>query len=284
MIMKKMRLLSILLVVVMLFAAGCGKKEEKKVEKDSGLMTDIDDVTYIKVTSGDKSVSLEYADDAWFLEGIRDEWVTQTGVQSMVDATSKITPLREIKNPGALSEYGLDAPTFTVVLKNADKEEVTLYVGAVVGGETEEALEVATPETTTPETTTPEATTPETATPETTTPDTTTEATTDGTTEEEEVVKEYYATTGDKKKVYVISESIVKTLEADKEKLIVEEVDPMESLKNYMDQEIIVDPDSIIVDEDLQEDVNATPDDGNVDDGIVDPEPEEPTDTPDATE
>ena len=114
----------------------------------------------------------------------------------MIEAANKLTPIKEVENPKALSEYGLDKPAYTITMKNEAGDEVTLYIGAVIPVEG-----ATTTETTTEATTT-----------ETTTTDT---ATTDATTSEGEA-------------------TVIDTLLYDVETMIVKEVDPMEALKNMV--------------------------------------------------
>ena len=116
----------------------------------------------------------------------------------------------------------MDKPAYTITMKNEAGDEVTLYIGAVIPVEgattTETTTETATTETTTTDTATTDATTSE-----------------GEETEKEEVKpKECYATVGNKDKVYVISATIIDTLLYDAEEMIVEEVDPMEALKNMV--------------------------------------------------
>ena len=154
----------------------------------------------------------------------------------MIEAANKLTPIKEVENPKALSEYGLDKPAYTITMKNEAGDEVTLYIGAVI------PVEGATTTETTTEATTTETTTTDTA--------TTDASTSEGeATEKEEVKpKECYATVGNKDKVYIISATVIDTLLYDVETMIVKEVDPMEALKNMV---IEGEEDDAIVDDGL---------------------------------
>ena len=267
--MKRNVLLVTLLALVMMCMAACAPKkvnEDPKV-KDTDFITDVEDVTWVQCTNGEKTVTVEYTDDAWFLEGNKEDWITQSGVESMIEAANKLTPIREVKNPKALSEYGLDKPTYTITMKNADGDEVTLYIGAVIP--VEGAVDT-------------------TATDAATTDATTTDVTTDATTAEGEVTEEKkveptecYATVGNKEKVYVISKSVMDAMLCDAEAMIVEEVDPMEALKNMVPEE---GSDDALVDDALDvnpDDVTNPEDDSEVDNTIDGTEDfEESTDTP----
>ena len=222
--MKKNVLLVMLLAFVMICSVACAPKKtsEKPKGEETNFITNIEDVTWVQCSNGEKTATVEYTDEAWFLEGNKEDWITQSGVESMIEAANKLTPIKEVQNPKALSEYGLDKPAYTITMKNEAGDEVTLYIGAVIPVEgattTETTTETATTETTTTDTATTDATTSE-----------------GEETEKEEVKpKECYATVGNKDKVYVISATIIDTLLSDAEELIVEEVDPLEALKNMV--------------------------------------------------
>lgn len=93
---------------------------------------DIEGITYTSESTSGEAVSLVRREDIWYYEKDEDfpidqEYVTNTMVLSAAQATANKT----IEKPeDDLSQYGLDHPAVTIVLKKINGEEVRMSIGS----------------------------------------------------------------------------------------------------------------------------------------------------------
>lgn len=53
--------------------------------------------------------------------------------ESLASTFQKVEAVRELKNADALSDYGLDKPTYTVSVKDKTGKSMTYYIGNATG-------------------------------------------------------------------------------------------------------------------------------------------------------
>ena len=59
--------------------------------------------------------------------------ITQSSLESLASTFQKVEAVRELKNADALSDYGLDKPTYTVSVKDKTGKSMTYYIGNATG-------------------------------------------------------------------------------------------------------------------------------------------------------
>lgn len=135
--MKKRNLLLVVFSVAILALCGCAEKDEVNNKKDDitannptqVALTNMKVVEYIKYTDNTTTVTLVKTDGMWRFENDAETWLSQEKVQSIEDAAGKLIALDVVDDAGALKDYGLDKPTYTVEVKDAEGNVVTIYVG-----------------------------------------------------------------------------------------------------------------------------------------------------------
>lgn len=138
---KAVRLIVAAVLLVAVIAALLAVTNLNK-ENDTGEITptavsqtkvkDIVGMTYTSESTGGKPVSLVRENDIWYYEEDKDFPLDQKYVTDfMVTTAAEATANQTVDNPVAdLSEYGLDNPIVTIVLKKVSGEEVTLNIGS----------------------------------------------------------------------------------------------------------------------------------------------------------
>lgn len=84
-------------------------------------------------TDGTDAMSFAKEEDTWYYEADREIPMVQDTVQTMADALQDVTAVRELQEPDALEDYGLDAPSYTIEYTEEDGETGTLYIGDMTG-------------------------------------------------------------------------------------------------------------------------------------------------------
>ena len=137
------KVLAILLALVMVAVCGCAKPEEKKpvVEEKpvytvrDGFVTDLEDVNFVEYSNGEKTITMELLDGAWFYKDDSETWINQTTIALMVKTAAQMAYNEEVKDVKALADYGLEKPIYSIKMENEDGFIVTLYIGNMEGEE-----------------------------------------------------------------------------------------------------------------------------------------------------
>lgn len=139
--MKKKKALWVLLAsLVCLFASyklieNMQAKEEPEQEEESVYITQMDDVVHFSYTdeSSKSSMGFTKKEDVWYYEEDESVSLDQSILESMVDTFANIEAIRQLEEPDALEDYGLEEPMYTITLEDADGNTVTVYVGDGAG-------------------------------------------------------------------------------------------------------------------------------------------------------
>ena len=114
--------------------------QKNAVDEESGEETiyavQMEDVVSVKYTDGTTEMSFVKEEDVWYYAG--DETITldQTTMDTMVSSLSVIAAVKEIANPDALADYGLEDAAYTIELTDGSGNTVKVYVGNDVDGST----------------------------------------------------------------------------------------------------------------------------------------------------
>lgn len=126
-------LLLVLCVVYFVLHNQNAKNSEDSSESTSttAFKTDTDKVTELTVTTESQTYTFTKSDDTWSYSEDETFPLDQDNFTELVAKLKSVSADRELDDVEDVSEYGLDAPTVQVSIKNSDDESHTLEFGAV---------------------------------------------------------------------------------------------------------------------------------------------------------
>ena len=130
---KPMILLCIFLILVILYLALRSKNQQEEEAENAGipiLEMDSDSVTEVSFQINGEQVQFAKEEDTWVNANQSDFPVNQDKLIDLVADLTDTEADRVLSDVENLSEYGLEEPANTIVLKNADGEEKKLLVGS----------------------------------------------------------------------------------------------------------------------------------------------------------
>ena len=137
--MKQKKSLTILLLVFAgLFVLYTGislyqKNKSSKEDSDQTLITNLKSLTSISYNHNGTTLSFTKDKSKWYYTKNKKYPITQSSLESLASTFQKVEAVRELKNPDALSDYGLDHPTYTVNVKDKTGTSITYYIGNATG-------------------------------------------------------------------------------------------------------------------------------------------------------
>ena len=137
--MKQKKTLKILLLVFAgLFVLYTGvnlyqKNKSSKEDSDQTLISNLKSLTSISYNNNGETLSFVKDKNKWYYTKNKKYPITQSSLQTLASTFQKVEAVRELKNADALSDYGLDNPTYTVKVKDKTGKSVTYYIGNATG-------------------------------------------------------------------------------------------------------------------------------------------------------
>ena len=137
--MKQKKSLTILLLVFAgLFVLYTGislyqKNKSSKEDSDQTLITNLKSLTSISYNHNGTTLSFTKDKSKWYYTKNKKYPITQSSLESLASTFQKVEAVRELKNPDALSDYGLDHPTYTVNVKDKTGKSISYYIGNATG-------------------------------------------------------------------------------------------------------------------------------------------------------
>ena len=105
-------------------------------EADSGedsqiQITDLGELSSFQFTDQSTGTGMSFVkeDGTWYMADDREIPLDQTYIDAMENTYASLTATRQIDEPDALSDYGLDSPAYTVQATDADGNTTTFSVG-----------------------------------------------------------------------------------------------------------------------------------------------------------
>lgn len=126
------------LVLVVLIAAYAGlkianKRSEDKKSGDAASETvklvDEKSLSKIKYTDGESTISFTKADDKWTDDKDKELILNQNVLDGTEGEIRTLSATRQLKDPDALADYGLDKPAYTIWYTTDGGKEETIYIG-----------------------------------------------------------------------------------------------------------------------------------------------------------
>lgn len=138
--MKKYRTMIILVAVFvvlvgMYFVMGqMNKSQAKKEVEETIMVTELSNVTAMKYTDGETTMSFSKSEDVWRVTDNDEINLDSDAVGTIANTLSQVQAVRVLEGADEISSYGLEEPTYIITLKTEAGTEVTLYIGNSVDG------------------------------------------------------------------------------------------------------------------------------------------------------
>lgn len=140
--MKKHRTLLILLglfvILILIFLSLSsyeGQGDENAGEESQISVLDLESLSALSYTDHSAGTTMSFTKDGdtWYVSNDRDIPLTQSYIETMEDTFCSLSATREISDPDALSDYGLDSPAYTIELTDQDGTLTTVTIGDSAG-------------------------------------------------------------------------------------------------------------------------------------------------------
>ena len=137
--MKQKKTLQILLLVfagLIVLYTGVNlyqKQQSSKEDSDQTKISDLKSLTSISYNNNGTTLSFIKQSGKWYYTKNKKYPITQSSLESLASTFQKVEAVRELKNADALSDYGLDKPTYTVSAKDKTGKSMTYYIGNATG-------------------------------------------------------------------------------------------------------------------------------------------------------
>ena len=128
-------------ILIMLFAVYLGLKcwnqhaeeeKEKQAEEQKLHIVDAEELTSFSYTDGESKMSFVKQNGTWYEEGDRGIRISQDAVDALEKTITDLTASRELEDPDAPGDYGLEDPLYTIEYTDQDDTESAVYVGNAV--------------------------------------------------------------------------------------------------------------------------------------------------------
>jgi hypothetical protein len=140
---KKNKLFMLLGILVLLIAVYAGlsiynkktaEREAAEAEAEQISLVEADELTALAYSDGTSEMDLRCEDGTWSYGEDDEIPLDQDLVETIVSAVLDLTAVREIEEPDALADYGLEEPSYTITYTSeGEEDEVTLLVGNATG-------------------------------------------------------------------------------------------------------------------------------------------------------
>jgi len=97
------------------------------------MISDLKSLTSISYNNNGTTLSFIKQSGKWYYTKNKKYPITQSSLESLASTFQKVETVRELKNADALSDYGLDKPTYTVSVKDKTGKSMTYYIGNATG-------------------------------------------------------------------------------------------------------------------------------------------------------
>ena len=108
--------------------------DEEVVIEEAIEITRMGELVSMRYHSDSEELSFVKEEDVWYYEADKELDLDQTLVGTMENIWKTIDGERQLENPDALSDYGLEEAQYTIYLEDADGMTTTVYIGNDVNG------------------------------------------------------------------------------------------------------------------------------------------------------
>lgn len=109
------------------------KAEEEQAEAQKVYLVKTKGLTSVSYTDGTSEMGFLKEDGTWYYEKDREVPMDEEKIEQITGTLSALSAVRELQKPDDLSDYGLDAPAYTVTYVTEDGEEGTVEIGSMTG-------------------------------------------------------------------------------------------------------------------------------------------------------
>ncbi|MGN1191533.1 MAG: DUF4340 domain-containing protein [Dorea sp.] len=136
---KTMILLAVVLITLVAVYIGLKcwnqhmeEKKEKQAEEQKLSIVDAEELSSISYTDGESEMSFVKQDGTWYDESDRGIRISQDAADMLETAITDLTASRELEEPDALGDYGLENALYTIEYTDQDDTESVISVGNAV--------------------------------------------------------------------------------------------------------------------------------------------------------
>ena len=125
----------VILLIVYFGLSSWNKKQDKKEEKETVKVTDLDEstITAIKYQVAAGEMTFEKEGDTWYYSEDKDFPLKQSEPEAIVKAAAQITADRKLEDGDSLDAYGLDDPNYSIEITEEDGTVTTVSFGDSTG-------------------------------------------------------------------------------------------------------------------------------------------------------
>lgn len=128
-------LLALFIVLILIFLSLSSyerHQEDQENEEDAQIpVLGIDSLAALSYTDHANDITMSFSKDnnTWYVSDDKEIPLTQSYIDTMEETFCSLNATREITDPDALSDYGLDEPSYTIELTDQDGNLTTLTIG-----------------------------------------------------------------------------------------------------------------------------------------------------------
>ena len=133
---RTLLLLGAVFIVLVLIYLAVSSRQWDTADSDTGedaqiQVCDLGDLFSFQFTDQSTGTGMSFVkeEDTWYVADDRQIPLNQTYIDSMESTYASLTATRKIDDPDALSDYGLDSPSYTVQATDADGNTTTFSIG-----------------------------------------------------------------------------------------------------------------------------------------------------------
>ena len=125
----------VILLILYFGLSSWNKKQDKKEEKETVKVTDLDEstITAIKYQVAAGEMSFEKDGDTWYYSEDKDFPLKQSEPEKIAKAAAQITADRKLEDGDSLDAYGLDDPNYSIEITEEDGTVTTVSFGDSTG-------------------------------------------------------------------------------------------------------------------------------------------------------
>ena len=125
----------VILLILYFGLSSWNKKQDKKEEKETVKVTDLDEstITAIKYQVAAGEMSFEKDGDTWYYSEDKDFPLKQSEPEKIAKAAAQITADRKLGDGDSLDAYGLDDPNYSIEITEEDGTVTTVSFGDSTG-------------------------------------------------------------------------------------------------------------------------------------------------------
>lgn len=137
--MKKHRTMIIFLAIFVVlfglyfFMKHTNEKQAEKEQVEPSMLTQLDEISSMEYTDGETTLSFVKKEDTWVVKDNEAFKLDSDAVETIADTLCQVAAVRVLSGAEELASYGLEQPSYTVIITDETGSEQILYIGNATG-------------------------------------------------------------------------------------------------------------------------------------------------------